>query len=77
MFDIILLNATEKENSHDRCRTLSLFTTANWSRRTVLTLKKMLRNKGIAVDERTFFAKAADVETKTAEAKAFGEEISR
>ena len=54
-----------------------LFTTANWSRRTVLTLKKMLQKKGIAVDERTFFAKAADVETKTAEAKAFGEEIAR
>lgn len=33
-----------------------LFTTSNWSRRTVAALKKLLRNKGIPVENEYFYA---------------------
>ena len=33
-----------------------LFTTSNWSRRTVLALKKQLRGKGISVADEYFYA---------------------
>ena len=33
-----------------------LFTTSNWSRRTVLALKKLLTEKGISVDADNFYA---------------------
>lgn len=53
-----------------------LFTTANWSRRTVLALKKTLQAKGIEVDERTFFAVAAAVDKKLDDAEAFGRQFA-
>ena len=33
-----------------------LFTTSNWSRRTVLALKKLLRAKGVHVSDEYFYA---------------------
>ncbi len=53
-----------------------LFTTANWSRRTILALKKLLRKKGIAVAEETFFAQASQIDKRISDAKAFGRQFS-
>ena len=49
-----------------------LFTTSNWSRRTVLALKKLLRTKGIAVADEYFYAHMLRIQARTEAAKAFG-----
>ncbi len=49
-----------------------LFTTSNWSRRTVLALKKLLRGKGIAVADEYFYAHMLHIQGRTEAAKAFG-----
>ena len=49
-----------------------LFTTSNWSRRTVLALKKLLRTKGIAVADDYFYAHMLHIQARTEAAKAFG-----
>ncbi len=49
-----------------------LFTTSNWSRRTVLALKKLLREKGIAVADEYFYAHMLHIQGRTEAAKAFG-----
>ena len=41
-----------------------LFTTSNWSRRTVLALKKMLKGKGITVCEDYFYAHMLNIDGK-------------
>lgn len=50
-----------------------LFTTSNWSRRTVLALKKLLREKGIQVEDEYFYAHMLRIQGRTDAAKAFGE----
>ena len=49
-----------------------LFTTSNWSRRTVLALKKLLRRKGITVADEYFYAHMLHIQGRTAAAEAFG-----
>ena len=49
-----------------------LFTTTNWSRRTVAALKKLLRNKGIPVDNEYFYAHTLHIKGRTDAAKEFG-----
>ena len=49
-----------------------LFTTSNWSRRTVLALKKLLRTKGIAVADAYFYAHMLRIQARTEAEKAFG-----
>jgi len=49
-----------------------LFTTSNWSRRTVAALKKLLRNKGIPVDNEYFYAHTLHIKGRTDAAKEFG-----
>ena len=49
-----------------------LFTTSNWSRRTVLALRKLLGEKGIPVDEDYFYAHMLNIEGRTEAARAFG-----
>lgn len=49
-----------------------LFTTSNWSRRTVLALKKLLREKRIAVADEYFYAHMLHIQGRTEAAKAFG-----
>lgn len=49
-----------------------LFTTSNWSRRTVLALKKLLRGKGIEVDDDYFYAHMLHIRGRIEAAKQFG-----
>lgn len=51
-----------------------LFTTSNWSRRTVLALKKLLREKGIPVDDDYFYAHMLNIKGRIAAAREFGRE---
>ena len=53
-----------------------LFTTSNWSKRTVLALKKMLKSKGISVSEDYFYAHMLNIDGKLEEAKEFGKKMS-
>lgn len=48
-----------------------LFSTSNWSRRTVNALKKILRGKGIKVDNDYFYAHMLSVDEKLGKAKEF------
>ena len=59
----------------DCVRQVVLFTTANWSHRTILALKKLLRKKSIAVAEETFFAQAARIDSRISDAEAFGRNV--
>ena len=51
-----------------------LFTTSNWSRRTVVALKKILKGKGITVSEDYFYAHMLNIDGKLEAAKKFGAE---
>lgn len=48
-----------------------LFTTSNWSRRTVRSLKRILTNKGIEVENEYFYAHMLNIANKIPEAKKF------
>lgn len=54
-----------------------LFTTSNWSRRTVLALKKILSGKGILVCEEYFYAHMLNIDGKIEAAKEFGIKMSK
>ncbi|MBR1709508.1 MAG: hypothetical protein IJ719_11875 [Clostridia bacterium] len=49
-----------------------LFTTSNWSRRTVLALKKILGEAGIPVEKEYFYAHMLNIRGRLDAAKAFG-----
>lgn len=49
-----------------------LFTTSNWSRRTVYALRKMLNGKGIIVSEEYFYAHMLNIQNRIEAAKEFG-----
>ena len=49
-----------------------LFTTSNWSKRTVKGLRKILRDKGIPVEEEFFYVQMLSAKKKTGEAEVFG-----
>ncbi len=53
-----------------------LFTTSNWSQRTVLALKKILREKGIPVEDKYFYAHMLNIKGRIPKAKEFGKEWS-
>ncbi|MCR5396640.1 MAG: hypothetical protein K6E64_04140 [Lachnospiraceae bacterium] len=53
-----------------------LFTTSNWSRRTVLALKKILRDKNIMVCEDYFYAHMLKIDEKLEEARTFGKKMA-
>ena len=53
-----------------------LFTTSNWSRRTVLALKKLLNEKNIAVEDEYFYAHMLKIKAKRAEAEEFGKRMT-
>lgn len=54
-----------------------LFTTSNWSRRTVLALRKLLTNNGIAVDKEYFYAHMLHINGRIEAAREFGNNITR
>ena len=63
-----------EELDPDMVGKIVLFTTSNWSRRTVLALKKIFKGKGIAVAEDYFYAHMLNIDGRIAAAKQFGEE---
>ena len=52
-----------------------LFTTSNWSRRTVKSLKKILRNNGIIVRDNYFYAHMLNIKNRIPAAKKIAMEI--
>ena len=57
--------------SPDKIGRAVLFTTSNWSRRTVRALRKMLTEKGIPVEKRYFYAHMTRIKARTGPAKDF------
>lgn len=53
-----------------------LFTTSNFSKRTVNSLKKMLKEKGITVVDEYFYASAFRISARVDAAKEFGKKYS-
>ena len=53
-----------------------LFTTSNWSRRTVLALKKLLKEKSIPVEEEYFYAHMLNIKGRLEAAQAFGKKYA-
>lgn len=49
-----------------------LFTTSNWSRRTVLALRKLLNAKGISVENEYFYAHMLHIKGRVHAAYEFG-----
>ncbi len=70
------LKAYAEKLSADKVKKVVLFTTSNWSRRTVLALKKQLKAKGISVAGNSFYAQAARIDGKISAAEEFGREMS-
>ena len=54
-----------------------LFTTSNWSRRTVLALRKLLVNNGIKVDKEYFYAHMLHINGRIEAARESGNHITR
>ena len=59
----------------DKARLVVLFTTSNWSRRTVRALRKILRGKGIAVHEDYFYAHMLNIPNRIPEARKFARRV--
>lgn len=57
--------------SKDKVKRVVLFTTSNWSRRTVKSLKKIISNNGIAVDDDYFYAHMLNIKNRIPKAKEF------
>lgn len=66
-----LLRTYAKELDPSKVGKVVLFTTSNWSRRTVRSLKKILRAKGIDVADDYFYAHMLKIKPGIARAKAF------
>ena len=66
------LNEYAKKLSAENVETVVLFTTSNWSKRTLRALKSILKSKGIRVADETFYAQASKVDEKISEAEKFG-----
>ena len=54
-----------------------LFTTSNWSRRTIYALRKLLTENGIPVEEKHFYAHMLQITRRLDAAQAFGVEYSK
>ena len=52
-----------------------LFTTSNWSRRTVRALKEILKGKGIPVDDEYFYAHMLHIQGRVEAAREFGKKM--
>ena len=61
--------------SSDKIGRVVLFTTSNWSRRTVRALRKMLAEKGIPVEKRYFYAHMMRIKARIEPAKIFTRKI--
>ena len=61
--------------SSDKIGRVVLFTTSNWSRRTVRALRKILTEKGIPVDREYFYAHMTRIKARTDAASEFAKRI--
>lgn len=66
------LKAYAEKLSPEQAGRVVLFTTSNWSRRTVLALKKLLREKGIPAADDYFYAHMLHIQGRAAAAREFG-----
>lgn len=57
--------------SADKVGRIALFTTSNWSRRTVRALRKICTDKGIPTDRKYFYAHMTRIKARLEAAKAF------
>jgi flavorubredoxin len=62
--------------SADKIGKIVLFTTSNWSQRTVAALKKIFASKGIQVEDEYFYAHMLSIEKKLEAAKEFGKKFA-
>lgn len=66
------LKAYAEKLDKDMVGGIVLFTTSNWSKRTVNALRKLFENKGIHVEEDYFYAQAFKVDSMIRSAQDFG-----
>ena len=71
------LKAYAEALSPDKVGRAALFTTSNWSRRTVLALKKQLKANGIAVEEEFFYAHRSHIDENLEAARVFGNKYGK
>ena len=69
------LRAYARGLSADFVGRVALFTTSNWSRRTVRALRKILREKGIPVESGYFYAHMTRIKARTGPAREFAKDI--
>ncbi len=70
------LRAYAEALSADKIGKIVLFTTSNWSQRTVAALKKIFASKGIQVENEYFYAHMLSIEKKLEAAKEFGKKFA-
>ena len=61
--------------SSDKIGRVVLFTTSNWSRRTVRALRKILTEKGIPVEKSYFYAHMTRIKARVEPAKEFARKV--
>ena len=66
------LRAYAEGLSAEQAGKVVLFTTSNWSHRTVYALRKILKENHISVEDEHFYAHMLNIKGRTAAAKAFG-----
>ena len=69
------LRAYAESLSSDKIGRVVLFTTSNWSRRTVRALRKILTEKGIPVDREYFYAHMTRIKARTDAAREFAKRM--
>ena len=68
------LKAYAEKLSPDKVGRVVLFTTSNWSRRTVYALRKLLKQNGVTVDDKHFYAHMLHISGRIDAAREFGKE---
>lgn len=66
------LRAYAEKLTPEQADRVVLFTTSNWSRRTIRALKKLLREKGIPVADEYFYAHMLQIKNRMDAAREFG-----
>lgn len=69
------LRSYAKSLTKDDVNLVVLFTTSNWSRRTVRSLRKILEENGIKVYDDYFYAHMLNIKNRIPEAKKFARKI--
>ena len=69
------LRAYAEKLTPDQVGHVVLFTTSNWSRRTVYALRKLLREQGVSVDDRFFYAHMTRIKARIDAARGFAAEF--